>query len=276
MKNRKLVYSFALMGIIMMFANGCKKSENAATGNPIQNNKAVESALVTAGITTYNGGTPPHLDGVYSTATMQIYNASSILSAYIGQNMSSIFKLYNQSSTGDISFAEQFSDGTYADGKGCYITGSGQNFTIWMESTLSNGGATAFILTGTLEQTTGNIINCHTLTVYTKATPNYSVGDWYAASGWLQNVNNIVPLTGQAMFWTSRADVSYISVYVSNVNVGTISVYSTSGQPVCGTSGFVTVDKSPGTYSFTASDGKLNWSGTIIVSAGGCYKMQLL
>lgn len=78
------------------------------------------------------------------------------------------------------------------------------------------------------------------------------------------------------MFWTSRADVSYISVYVSNVNVGTISVYSTSGQPVCGTSGFVTVDKSPGTYSFTASDGKLNWSGTIIVSAGGCYKMQLL
>ncbi len=275
MMKRTLVYSIALMSFLMMFVTGCKKDETAATGNSIQRNGTVKSALRLAGITTYDGNTPPSLEGAFSTAPMQIYDASTILSPYIGQNMSTIFKLFNQTSSGDISFAEQFSDGTYADGKGCYITGSGQNFTIWMESSLSNGGATAFVLSGTLQQSTGDVINCSTITVYTKATPSYSVGDWYAASGWLQNILNIVPLTGQAMFWTSRTDVGYITVYVSNVNAGTITVHSLGGQPSCGTSGFVTIDESPGTYNFTATEANYNWKGTITVTAGGCAKMQL-
>ncbi len=275
MKKRNLVYSITAAGLLMLLTNSCTKDE-VVTGNPVQRNSVVKEALSASGIATYDGNTPPKLEGVYSTVPMQIYDATTIFSPYIGQNMSTIFKLSNQTSSGDISFAEQFSDGFFADGTGCFITGSGQNFTIWMQSSLSNGGATAFILSGTLDLASGNILNCRTITVYTVSTPSYSAGNWYAAQGWLQNTNNQNTTTGQAMFWTSRQDISPITVYINNSNAGIITVYSTGGLPDCGTTGFVTVDKSPGTYSFTASDGTHNWNGTITVTAGSCYKMQLL
>jgi hypothetical protein len=84
--------------------------------------------------------------------------------------------------------------------------------------------------------------------------------------------------TGQAIFWI-RTDlgVGPISVYVSGSYAGQITVYSTNGQtPSCGTSGFVTVTLPPGTYSFNASaSGGTTWNGSIIITAGGCYPIEL-
>jgi hypothetical protein len=187
-KTRITSTQFIIIGVLILFITCCTKSDdtNDATGNPIQTNSLVVSALSQAGITTYDGNSPPVLQGTYSTTQMKCYNATGTLSFLIGQNMTTVCKFYDQTSAGQISFAEQISPDLFAEGKGCYITGSGQNFTIWMENSLSNGAATAFVLSGTLDQATGNLLNCKSVTVYTKSSGSYNAGDWYAHSGWLK------------------------------------------------------------------------------------------
>jgi len=182
-----LFFTITLLASILI---SCKDDENnnGNTDNNIKNNTTVINALAAAGITTYDGNTPPSINGDYSTSPMQVYNATGALTGNIGYNMTTIFKLSEQTSSGSIKFAEQISPNLFANGKGCFITGSGQNFTIWMENTLSNGAATAFVLSGTLSPTTGDFLNCKSLTVYTKASVSINVGDWYAASGWIDKL----------------------------------------------------------------------------------------
>jgi hypothetical protein len=269
-----------IMGMLLMLTNGCEEEdsttskEESTSGNPIQNNSTVINALSQAGITTYNGSTPPSLEGVYSTTPMKTYNATGKLTFLIGQNMTTICKFYNQTSAGRIYFAEQISPNLFADGKGCYITGSGQNFTIWMENSLSNGAATAFVLTGTLDQSTGNFLNCKSLTVYTIASASYNVGDWYAASGWMEA--DAGQKTGDGIFYTSQDfGCGPVKVSVGGSLAGSITVYYTSGTPECGATGCVTITKDPGSYGFTAECGSYTWHGTITIVKGQCTKYHL-
>ena len=85
-----------------------------------------------------------------------------------------------------------------------------------------------------------------------------------------------VPSTGEAIFWTSE-DFSCgdVSVYVEGVYEGSITNYYSSETPECGSSGCVTVTRSAGTYDFNASCSSWTWSGEIIISNEGCYRMQL-
>lgn len=89
-----------------------------------------------------------------------------------------------------------------------------------------------------------------------------------------------LPTTGNVIFWTSFSSYS-IKVYINGAYQGSNTSYlnaATTG-PSCGTSGFVTVTLSQGTYNFTAEEDKvvspLKWSGTISVVNGQCRKMQL-
>jgi uncharacterized protein (TIGR02145 family) len=161
---------------------------SGTSGNSIQQNATVKNALSQSGITTYDGNTPPSLQGTYTTTPMKCNNATGNLSYMFNQNLNSVFKLYNQTTSGEISFMEQLPSGLWAAGTGCYITGSGQSFTIWMRTTLSNGAETCFVLSGTLEQSTGNLVSCKSVTVFTIPSPSYNVGDSYSCGGWIQNL----------------------------------------------------------------------------------------
>jgi len=82
--------------------------------------------------------------------------------------------------------------------------------------------------------------------------------------------------TGEAMFWTD-ADygVGYIDVYVDGLYEGQITGFYSSGVPDCGASGCVTIERDPGTYSYNAAAGGTTWSGSVTITAGGCYTMRL-
>lgn len=183
-------YVICMLVTLMIITSSCEKLFNG--NNPVQSNKTVKECLKLSGVVTYDGDDPPDLTNSYTTEKMKNTNSSSKLSFIINQYMNSVFKLYDQTSDGNISFSEQISGGLWADGKGAYITGSDQNFTIWMENTLSNGAATAFVLSGNLDSGTGNLINCKSLTVYTKASSSYSAGDWYSASGSILKISKLV------------------------------------------------------------------------------------
>lgn len=191
MKNQKQIWSFPLIliGFVLFLNSSCKKDDSS--GNPIQNNATVQDALSAAGFTTYDGNTPPTLEGTYTTTPMKQTNATKNLNWLVGQYMNSKFKLYGMTSSGEISFQEWTQNGQWGIGKGGYITGSGQNFTIWVFNSLANGAETAFVVSGTLDLATGNLLNCNSFTVYTKASSSYVVGDWFKASGWIQSLNSI-------------------------------------------------------------------------------------
>lgn len=82
--------------------------------------------------------------------------------------------------------------------------------------------------------------------------------------------------SGSAMIWTQvDHGCGNISVTV-NGSTQTISSYYSSGAPSCGASGCANFSLPPGSYNVTASCSSKNWSGTVTVTANGCYKLQLL
>lgn len=172
------------MGLIIVITNSCKKDENSGSGNSIQQSSIVQNALKSAGIKTYDSNTPPNLEGLYTTTSMTCYDGSAVFSAFFGQKLNSIFKLYGQTSSGSIYMAEQLPSGQYSTGKGCYITGYGKYFTIWQDNKISTGGRTALVFSGTLAPN-HDLISVKSLTVYTEesASGSYKPGNWYAASG---------------------------------------------------------------------------------------------
>ncbi len=88
-----------------------------------------------------------------------------------------------------------------------------------------------------------------------------------------------VPTTGKVIFWSRISDKGSITVNIAGNEVGKITVYQVaSGEPVCDTQGFVTVNLKEGTYSYTArSQGlvQISWSGTITVVNGQCSPFEL-
>lgn len=83
--------------------------------------------------------------------------------------------------------------------------------------------------------------------------------------------------TGQGIFWTD-ADygVGKISVYVEETYEGQITGFYSTGTPDCGSEYCVTIERSPGTYSFRAvSDNETEWNSSITITSGGCKTMRL-
>ncbi|MBS1775927.1 MAG: hypothetical protein JSS64_06560 [Bacteroidetes bacterium] len=103
---------------------------------------------------------------------------------------------------------------------------------------------------------------------------NVKLDNWdsYINSGGNGNGGNT---QGDVMFWlASDMTCGNISVTCGGTTKS-ISSYYSSGAPSCGASGCATFTLNPGTYNFTASCSNKNWSGSVTVTANGCYKMQL-
>lgn len=79
---------------------------------------------------------------------------------------------------------------------------------------------------------------------------------------------------GNALFWQlSGSGFGYTVVSLNGVSSNITSEYSSA--PDCGSSGCAVFNNlEVGTYSYSASDGTSNWSGTIKI-AEGCNTMKL-
>jgi len=111
---------------------------------------------------------------------------------------------------------------------------------------------------------------------------DYKKGSWGGDCGSLSgggggngNGNGGGSGNGNVMFWTqSDFGCGFITVNISGSS-GTISGYYSGGSPSCGASSAANFSLPAGSYSFTASCDELTWDGTVTVTSGGCYKMQL-
>ncbi len=79
---------------------------------------------------------------------------------------------------------------------------------------------------------------------------------------------------GEVMFWIS-SDLNCGQITVTCGGVAkNITGYSSS-TPTCGASGAATFSLEEGTYSYSAVCSGKSWSGTVIISAGNCNKIEL-
>ena len=83
--------------------------------------------------------------------------------------------------------------------------------------------------------------------------------------------------SGQAIFWTDKSSGwSSIDITVAGSSAGSVTKYSSSA-PSCGSSGYVTITRPPGTYAYTAkSNTGISWSGNVVISGNQCTNKQLL
>jgi hypothetical protein len=85
--------------------------------------------------------------------------------------------------------------------------------------------------------------------------------------------------SGKVSFWTNWKRSGNMKLYFDGMYVGTFTSYFENGTPVCGQTGTLTVEYKPGTYSFKAtSEGGFStktWSGTVTITAGGCFLQGL-
>jgi hypothetical protein len=84
-----------------------------------------------------------------------------------------------------------------------------------------------------------------------------------------------VTTTGMVTFWTA-SDLACGNITVTCNGVSrTISTYNSGGAPACGANGTATFQLNPGNYTYSAQCSGTTWSGSVTVTANGCFKMQL-
>ena len=197
---RRVCLALLTAGIIF---TGCSKDDpppkasNFTSPAEIVSNPSVAKALNDAGVSVYDGNTPPlNLAGEYSTDGI-VVNSSDGLSEMIGRTFQSTFILSNQSSSGTIDFTEKV-QGITAAGSGGYITGKDGNFTIYQESKQSGLEAglppgisvtVVLIMSGT-KANNGNLTNMKGISIFTEVNNrsyNLIIGQWWqwAASFYL-------------------------------------------------------------------------------------------
>jgi hypothetical protein len=236
MKNKSWSYLLILVGLVTILTSSCKK-ENNDEDKPAKNsgfisaqefidNQYILDALNSAGITTYEGNTPPNIEGEYNTNTSSVYAASSNLYSHIGLPLSSIFKFYDQTSDGKVLISENGGAG-YSTGQGSFITGYSNYFTIYIEASNSNGSTSAAIISG--NKCTNGDLNLKGVTVYTSNPPSgLEVGDWWAYSPkWTNLINEIT--------------ITVTTSYVNNITSSSVTAHgniTTTGNPTIGFCGF--------------------------------------
>lgn len=81
--------------------------------------------------------------------------------------------------------------------------------------------------------------------------------------------------SGQLTIWTSRPNISPISVKVDGTNYGTNTLYYSNGTPACGASGCITINLPVGRHAIIATSGSNIWSGSADVVLSECTTFQL-
>jgi len=181
-KNRVWIFRFVLLTLISVFYNNCKKEAVPEYENPVQQNSVVKEALAKSGIKIHKGNTCPNVEGIYSAKTMQYNKGSAMFDSLLFENIWTEIKLFNQGASGTIFYSERKLFGLFDKSNEAYISGSGNDFTIWQFFDNSFAGKPALIISGTLSDD-HDIVNAELLFVYTEESPWNLSGEWVAANG---------------------------------------------------------------------------------------------
>ena len=145
MKNKFFKITFLVVALATTFSS-CEKDDNSNSKKsnftrPEEyiENPSVKHAVKDSRIPVYPGDNPPALVGKYLT-NGEVEDASYIFQSLIGLPVISEFELYNQTTSGKISFREKV-EGITVSGTGGYITGNNGRFTIYGESRQSGSEA---------------------------------------------------------------------------------------------------------------------------------------
>lgn len=103
----------------------------------------------------------------------------------------------------------------------------------------------------------------------------YDRGSWSNRCGSLQGGDNNNATTGRVLFWTQKDHGCGNITVTINDQIRMISSYFSGGAPDCGVSGGATFELPGGTYNFSASCSNYTWNGSITITNGGCFRMQL-
>ncbi len=254
-KNKLLIYTLASSVLLLQILNSCKRDDINPSKNSgftciqdFKDNSYIMDAINAAGITIYDGTTPPLIEGEYNTNEITVYNASSNLSFVIGQYLNSLFKYYDQESDNTIKCAES-STGLYSDGIGAFISGTGQYYTVWLECSNSDGSTSVIVESG--HKLSNNDLDIKSVTVLTENPPSGTVvGDWWACVGPKRIINN------------SSINVNITTNNVSNITYNSVTlsgVLSFTGATTTIYRGFAIGTQINPTYPIM-SPGQLSWT----------------
>lgn len=115
------------------------KKSNFSVPEEYMENPSVAAAINQSGISVNKGDNAPSMEGIY-LLDGEVIDASDMVNSLIGMPIISEIKLYNQTTSGEIDFQENYGDLT-AGGSGGFITGDNGKFTIWQESRQSGSEA---------------------------------------------------------------------------------------------------------------------------------------
>jgi hypothetical protein len=198
MKHIKLGFSATLLLMTGILFSNCSKPEVSfkSTGftypEDFLRNPAVMNTLSLAEpkFTLYGGPNPPAIEGEYSTTQCYYSSKSSNpnIEYQIGQNLNTIFLFYNQTTNGTILFSEKedntFSFSSFSTGAHSFITGQGNNFTVYSEILNPDGSTTVSITSG--QMLSSGDLQIQNVTVGTANPPTgINVGDWFSFAGLL-------------------------------------------------------------------------------------------
>ena len=158
----KNLYTIVVVLVTLIFASCIKEydgsvnaDESGFTGSKseIENYFSVEvvNSLEELGYKFNVGGTPPDIAGSFFGNSQKLKN-SNVPNDQIGMAfLDYIYTFYNQTDE-NIDYTQTYSGGT-ANGNGCFISGNGNNFSIYVVTEGTSGGyerKTAVAISGTL------------------------------------------------------------------------------------------------------------------------------
>ncbi len=184
---KKLFY-YAIV-IILPIISSCTKDKlkndykKSGFNSPSEflDNPDIQKVIKESGLTIYEGTNPPQIEGEYRTDECNVVAASQNLSQLVGLPLGSTFKFSNQTSD-LIEVSETGDNGEYAQGMGAFITGNGNNFTLWIEAHQSSGADVVALQSGSILD--NGDIDVDNVTLYTNNPPqDIVIGDWWESVG---------------------------------------------------------------------------------------------
>lgn len=189
--------AFGVLAISAVVFCSCPPAPEPGPDHIVQN-PSVKKAINESGIEINEGDTPPALAGNYLT-NGGVVDASYLFNDLIGESINTEFDLYNQTTSGKISFQENVEE-ISVSGIGGYITGENGKFTIYGESKQSGSEAglpddlsinVVILMSGT-KLSNGDLSPVKGISIITKVnTSNKSYGDVKTLEGnwWMWNAD---------------------------------------------------------------------------------------
>ncbi len=253
-------------------------------------NPNIVNSLQDLGFVIHPGNNPPNIiDGIYLASPFILQNSS-----VPGDNIGSTFQDYiitffNQNSNLlTIDFTSENGNQS-SDGYGSYISGSGNQFSIFLKTNTTYQGETAqfaYAISGSVAENGIENFQFANLMLDDNGDPG---GFWIEnnTGRLLHDGDSFSPLqggsggngeNGGAIFWINEDfGCGNINVNVTGVGNSTISGYYNT-EPNCSDTslGGNFNDLPSGNYSYTASCTNKNWSGSFTVNDDSCSKIELI